>query len=105
MNKIKNRIVSRMQKNAKKEIDLKKYETDDYQNRGGNYPKSDIPDTIRAYKNSLEFSFKNTFESDGEYWVKDFAITEELPIKNIESRQDGDYQDDWIMVTLDLDIE
>jgi len=57
-----------------------------------------------AYNNSLEFSFKNTSESDGKYWVEDFTKTEELPIKNIESRQDGDYHDDWIMATLDLDI-
>ena len=99
-----NRILNRMYKDAKKEIDLKKYETDDYQNRDGNYPESDIPDTIRAYNNSLEFSFKNTSESAGKYWVEDFARTEGLPIKNIESWQDGEYQDDWIMVALDLDI-
>ena len=32
-----------MYKDAKKEIDLKKYETDDYQNRDDNYPENDIP--------------------------------------------------------------
>lgn len=50
---------------------IKALETNDYQNRGGSYPKSDKPDTITCYEpNMLTLSFKNTSEESALKFVK-----------------------------------
>lgn len=79
-----------------------KHETDDFQNRGGNYPKSGVPDAISAGTHGndtwLEFSFKNTSEAAAKSWVKKFMASKNLPHVDIASAQDGDYHDDWVLV-------
>jgi hypothetical protein len=81
-------------------IDLNQFVTDDYQNRRGDYPAAGKPVSIEAYENTLDFSFKNTSEQMGRKWVERFAKQHDLPIESIDSWQDGDYQDDWIVVSL-----
>jgi len=80
-----------------------KYKTDDWQNRGGNYPKSGVPDTVDnagSYGDEafIEFSFKNTPESRARGWVHGWLKSKRLPFTKIDSGQDGDYKDDWVMV-------
>lgn len=82
---------------------LKKLNNDDFQNRKGNYPRSDIPDSIRYSHQEIVFTFKNTDESTCENFVKRFMKTKEAELKipkkykpEIKTYQDGDYQDDWV---------
>lgn len=89
---------SKKQETVKLEDVLKSLETDDYQNRGGRYPKDGVPDTIMYWENSLSFEFKNTDQRAGERWVKNFLSNKKLSPKKITSDQTGDYQDDWITV-------
>jgi hypothetical protein len=80
---------------------LSDIETDDYQNRGGDYPDSGEPDTIQVYgtdNKSAAFSFKNTSEGTAKNWVERFLIRKGFEVKSIHSYQDGDYQDDWVVV-------
>ena len=77
---------------------LKALETDDYQRRGGRYPKDGIADTIQYWDHSLSFEFKNTGERSAERWVKNFLSVKNLSPKKIQSEQTGDYQDDWVTV-------
>lgn len=92
--------------------ELKKLETSDYQNRKDKYPASNIPDTIKFQDLnngiSVEFEFKNTSEQEALDW---FNISKESLIFNkyktnynleIQARQDGDYPDDWVILTLNL---
>lgn len=73
--------------------------TDDFQNRRGDYPRSNKPDTIDLWTNSLIFSFKNTTESSAIKWVKNYLSQKSLDsYVSIEAEQDGDYQDDWVNV-------
>ena len=81
---------------------LKSFETDDYQNRNGDYPKSDIPDSISYYKFGLEFYFKNTSEKSAKNWVKTFCDKNGLVPTSIDAWQDGDYQDDWVVCEADF---
>ena len=74
--------------------------TDDYQKRDGAYPKSDIPDSINVYDDYILFSFKNTSEGTGRAFAKMFAGHHKIDFKEIDSNQDGDYEDDWINVFL-----
>jgi len=80
---------------------LEQYNNEDYQNRGGNYPKSNKPVSIEAYKNELTFSFKNTNESDSIKAVKKTTTYKEISEKykvTINAYQTGDFQDDWVDV-------
>ncbi|MCT7405240.1 hypothetical protein [Aliarcobacter cryaerophilus] len=92
--------------------ELKKLETSDYQNRKDKYPASNIPDTIKFQELnngiSVEFEFKNTSEQEALDW---FNISKESLIFNkyktnynleIQARQDGDYPDDWVILTVNL---
>lgn len=79
-------------------MDLKQFHNDDYQNRKGNYPKSNIPTTINAYENALEFSFKNTDEKTAELFVKKFCSNNGLSPVSLSCSQDGDYTNDWVIV-------
>ena len=92
--------------------ELKKLETADYQNRKGEYPRSNVPDSIKffdeEYGASLEIDFKNTSEQEAIDW---FNSSKEANIVNkfktnydikIEAHQDGDYPDDWVKLTVKL---
>ena len=80
--------------------DLIKYETLDYQNRGGSYPKSDIPVDIRAYDNELLFAFKNTDQQTAEGFVRDFIKKIPYTVIELYSFQTGDYLDDYVEVSV-----
>lgn len=80
-----------------------KYKTDDWQNRDGAYPKSGVPDAVDnagSYGDEafIEFSFKNTPESHARTWVHKWLQSKRLPFTKITTGQDGDYNDDWVMV-------
>lgn len=80
-----------------------KYKTDDWQKRNGGYPRSGVPDAVDnagSYGDEafIEFSFKNTSESQARSWVHGWLKSKRLPHTKIESGQDGDYQDDWVIV-------
>lgn len=92
--------------------ELKKLETSDYQNRKGEYPSSNVPDSIKFYDKedgaSLEIDFKNTSEQEAIDW---FNSSKEVNIVNkfkanynieITAHQDGDYTDDWVKLTVKL---
>jgi hypothetical protein len=83
--------------------DLKKLETDDYQNRNGDYPKSGRPDSINVSSSYISFSFKNTPQSTAERWVERYLNSEGFSVAKdaISSYQSGDYHDDWV----DVDIQ
>lgn len=80
----------------------KKLQTNDYQNRGGNYPSSGIPDTIHVngYKNEffIEAAFKNTSEREAIKWMTRELGSAAKQFK-ISAHQDGDYKDDWVIGT------
>lgn len=80
------------------EMNLERFTNEDYQNRKGNYPKSNIPVSIEAGNDFLEFSFKNTDEATGVKWVQRFCSNHNLETVGIKAFQDGDYQNDWIIV-------
>ena len=92
--------------------ELKKLETADYQNRKGEYPSSNVPDSIKFYDEedgaSLEIDFKNTSEQEAIDW---FNSSKEANIVNkfkanynieLKTHQDGDYPDDWVKLTVKL---
>lgn len=80
----------------------KAIETEDYQKRGDDYPKSNIPAAITVHTPSrtADFLFKNTDEYTAEAFVKKFAAERKLRIINIVTYQVGDYEDDWVTVTV-----
>ena len=84
--------------------DLKKLETDDYQNRNGDYPRSGRPDTINVSSAWIEFSFKNTPQSVAERWVERYLNSEGFKVAAgaISSYQSGDYHDDWVDVSIQI---
>lgn len=90
--------------------ELLKLANTDYQKRGGNYPKSLIPDSIEVSINdngaTVAFDFKNTSDSEALDWYekssecktinkfkKDYDIA-------ISTSQDGDFKDDWQKLTV-----
>jgi len=90
--------------------ELKKLETTDYQNKKGEYPSSNVPDSIKFFDEkdgaSIEFDFKNTSEQEAIDW---FKTSKEVNIVNkfkanynieITAHQDGDYADDWVNLTV-----
>lgn len=86
---------------------LKTYKTEDYQNRDGSYPKSDIPVSLNVYESNhyvfIEASFKNTNESIGKKWMENFLKNKfqnkyDSIYIELDSWQEGDYQNDWIGV-------
>lgn len=89
-----------------KEVDalIRKYKkkaTEDYQNRGGDYPASGIPDTITVggWQNEffMDYSFKNTSEREAKRWVERDLGSAAKQFK-ITTGQDGSYRDDWVIV-------
>jgi hypothetical protein len=92
--------------------DLKKLINADYQTRKGEYPKSNIPDSIAvdidSDKATVEFTFKNTTKDDTNTW---YGKSKEMKIINkyakefyitISTQQDGDYSDDWVLLLVSI---
>ncbi|MFW6242735.1 MAG: hypothetical protein ACOC2W_02065 [bacterium] len=84
---------------------LKSYETDDFQNRGGDYPKSNIPThiSVRQLKDvqqiKLKCLFKNTSEYDAKIWLEKqikYKWKIDKYFSDIITWQDGDYHNDWV---------
>lgn len=84
------------------EVLKEKYDRRDYQNRKGNYPRGDIPDSSELLFDensgeiSLEFEFKNNSEIATKWAAKNF------PGKTIDADDIGDYYGDWATVTVVL---
>ena len=84
--------------------------TEDYQNRRGQYPASDVPDTINVFEHDnkifVEFSFKNTSEFFADKWVCNYLRNkiDVYPFK-INTYQDGIYQNDWVVTQVQYLIE
>ena len=76
--------------------------TNDYQNRRGQYPTGGVPDTIDVFERNskvfIAFSFKNTSEISADRWVRNY-LKNKIGIDpiNIDTYQDGDYQNDWVV--------
>lgn len=92
--------------------ELKQLETDDYQNKKGNPPKSNVPVSIEFCKNKdgvqLDFDFKNTSELEVKDWFKSSKealivnkFKSEFNIK-VDAYQDGDYPNDWVKLVVKL---
>ena len=81
---------------------LKTLQTRDYQNRGGNYPESDVPDSINIMtgKNNdecfVDADFKNTDEKTASRWLQKYLEEKGFKVSSITTQQDGDYADDWV---------
>lgn len=86
-------------KEDKLEAWLKSVETDDYQNRGGSYPRSNVPDHIQSWNGHLSAEFKNTDERTAKAWMERFCTNNGFKPKKIETEQTGDYRDDWVNAT------
>ena len=84
--------------------------TEDYQNRRGQYPTSDVPDTINVFEHDnkifIEFSFKNTSEFFADRWVCNYLKNkfDVYPFK-INTYQNGIYQNDWVVTQVQYLIE
>ena len=84
--------------------------TEDYQNRRGQYPTSDVPDTINVFeydnKIFVEFSFKNTSEFFADKWGCNYLKNkfDVYPFK-INTYQNGIYQNDWVVTQVQYLIE
>lgn len=83
--------------------------TNDYQKRGGNYPRSGVPDYISVadYHDQIKLTaeFKNTSEGVAENWLRNHVQSVAGKIANsgvYETWQSGDYKDDWVTVTATL---
>jgi len=71
--------------------------TDDFQKRDGNFsPRNGIPDSIDVYDDYIRLTFKNTSERSARDFAERFAARNKIQFKNIDSCQDGDYEDDWV---------
>lgn len=92
--------------------DLLKLNNTDYQTRKGEYPKSNIPDSvtvdITSPTSTVKFAFKSTTEDDANIW---YTKSKEMKIVNqyikeydisVSTTQDGDYDDDWILLVISL---
>lgn len=79
------------------EKELTKLATDDYQGRGGNYPRPNVPDCITVNGASVSAEFKNTTEEKAACWLENYIEGQGFRIKGkVEAFQSGDYEDDWV---------
>lgn len=92
--------------------DILSLHTDDYQNRGGNYPKDGIPVSIDVFDSddeivSITASFKNTSETEArEYIERKFLPKLDTSLNTkVSTSQDGDYHDDWVNVYIEVENE
>lgn len=80
--------------------ELVKFRTNDFQNRGGNSPKSYIPVSLDVYEEDfviVECLFKSTSEADALSWLTNFLTSKGYTVERYESEQDGEYTDDWVV--------
>jgi hypothetical protein len=90
--------------------ELLKLVNDDYQKRGGEYPKALIPDsidvTLKDDDATVAFDFKNTSDSEAVTW---YEKSKECKVINkfkkdydvaVSTSQDGDFEDDWQKLTV-----
>lgn len=77
---------------------LKGLETDDYQKRNSQYPKSGVLDSIRVKRLGIKIvvslDFKNTSEKQVKYYRN--AENNSSKMLNITAEQTGDYWGDWV---------
>lgn len=97
-------VVSKIPEPVEIPLNLNRFCNDDYQRRGSEYPKSDIPVSINYVKinelrQKLVFSFKNTTEEVAKNYVKRFCQKESLNPTEINCEQTGDFANDWVDVT------
>ena len=80
---------------------LKSLATDDYQNRDGDYPRSNVADTVAVSPAYISCEFKNTSENSAARWLESFLSRNgvKVNIKDIDTWQDGDYEDDWVIAS------
>ena len=84
--------------------------TNDYQNRRGQYPTGGVPDIIDVFERNgkvfIEFSFKNTSEISADRWVRNY-LKNKIGVDpfNVDTYQDGDYQNDWVVTQAKYLIE
>jgi len=76
--------------------ELKQLETEDYQHRGKNGPRSGVADTIQVDGNDVVAEFKSTSESTAKKWLKDFIERKGYTIGELDAYQSGDYDNDWV---------
>lgn len=81
---------------------LKRYDSDDYQKRGCNYPQSDIPDAIEVDTDAIYCLFKNTSESAAKHWLGRMLCRHDFifDADDINVYQEGDYEDDWVRASV-----
>lgn len=91
---------------------LKALNDEDPQRRGGNYPRSNVPDHIQCSvsggKAFGELSFKNTTEQTAGAYLKNW-LASKFPGKvlnglSISVMQEGDYQDDWVRAAFTFEL-
>lgn len=90
--------------------ELLKLANDDYQKRGNEYPKANIPDSIavslKDENATIEFDFKNTDDSSALEWYEKSKESNTIQKYKKEydiqvvAKQDGDYKDDWQKLTV-----
>ena len=89
---------------------LKEYETDDYQNRDGKYPRANVPDYIEVYKNNnainINAVFKSTSESSAKTWLERKILSRfDIKPSSVTTGQEGDYENDWVYVEAVFNIK
>lgn len=76
---------------------LKPLATEDYQKRHGNYPSSNVPDSIRVEEDYITMDFKNTSESTAAAFMENFLNKHDIKLLGrVQTDQTGDYKDDWV---------
>lgn len=86
-----------MNKNETLTEALSKLATDDYQKRGGNYPRCNVADSVTVHGNVVTCDFKNTTESAARKWLENHLALNGFKIRGeAKAWQSGDYHDDWV---------
>lgn len=85
-------------------LTLKPLETDDFQDRNGDYPKSGIPTEMYVNKEEVTFSFKNTSREEVKHWIIKYLNKLHLEVDDtdVHAWQSGDYEDDWVDASISL---
>ena len=83
---------------------LKPLETDDFQDRNGDYPESGIPTEMYVNKEEVTYAFKNTSKETAKHWIIKYLNKLHLDVEdtNVHVWQSGDYEDDWVDASVSL---
>ena len=84
-------------------MDLTKFETEDYQNRGDDAPRPGKPVDIMVHgenKDIIHFCFKDTSKLIGGNWVNSFLKQNGLKAEKVSAwyPDDNEYEFDWLEV-------